>query len=405
MPTVLEGKRVVLGVTGSVACYKAADLASKLVQGGASVDVVLTASAARFVSPLTFAALTHRPVVTNLFDPTGELGMDHVALATRADAVIVAPATANTLAKLANGLADDALTATVLATSAPVLVAPAGDARMFQAAVTIENLGRLRSRGIVIVGPAEGRLASGMVGSGRLVEPDALVGHLRALLGKDGDYAGRKVVVSAGGTQEPIDPVRILTNRSSGRMGYAIAEAARDRGADVVLVSAPTALPDPAGVRLVRVNTVAEMRDAVTPESQDADLLVMAAAVSDFRIAERSDHKIKKSGSETFSLTFAKNEDWLPRVNGPRLVKVAFAAETEDLIENARTKLASKGAKLVVANDVTIAGAGFGTATNQVAIINERGEVESLPLMDKYDVAQKILDRALPLLVAPRTGE
>jgi phosphopantothenoylcysteine decarboxylase/phosphopantothenate--cysteine ligase len=257
------------------------------------------------------------------------------------------------------------------------------------------NVETLRQRGAVIAGPGEGRLASGLTGKGRMEEPANIVGLVRQAIGRGGDYAGRKVVVSAGGTQEPIDPVRFISNRSSGKMGYAIAEAARDRGADVTLVTAPTALPAPAGVKTVRVRTVAEMRDAVLPASEPADLLVMAAAVSDFRAATAAAEKIKKEDGAEVSLKLAKNEDWMPLAKGPKLVKVAFAAETGDAVNKAKRKVASKGAVFTVANDVSEAGSGFGTDTNRVAFVDAAGNVEQLPLLDKLAVAHAILDRAL----------
>jgi phosphopantothenoylcysteine decarboxylase/phosphopantothenate--cysteine ligase len=400
MPTVLNGKHVVLGVCGSIAAYKAVDLASKLVQLGAKVDVVMTDSATRFVGPISFQGITHRPVVTDLFSPTSELSMDHVALARRADVVLIAPATANVLAKLAYGISDDALTATVLATKAPVVIAPAGDANMFANAATAANLETLRSRGITVVGPATGRLASGMTGAGRLEDPSNIIGHLRALLGGEGDFAGTKVVVSAGGTREPLDPVRFIGNRSTGKMGYAVAEAARDRGARVTLVSAAAGLAAPIAVRVVETATALEMHDAVLKESADADLLVMAAAVADFRPESPASDKIKKGAREKLLLSMVRNPDIVATATGRRLVKIAFAVETSNLLENARAKLDSKGVSLVVANDVTKPGVGFGHDTNQVTIVSGDGKAEELPMMDKFEVAQIVLDRALPLLKA-----
>ena len=263
MAGVLEGKTVVLGVTGSIACYKALDLASKLTQAGAQVDALMSYGATQFVTPLAFRSITHRPVVTDTFDPASELSVEHVALAQRADIVVVAPATANFIAKAAAGLADDPLTTTILATAAPVLIAPAMDGHMYDNPATQENLSRLQSRGVVVLGPASGRLASGIEGIGRLVETPELMGNIRTILGRNGDLASYRIVVTAGGTQEPIDPVRVVTNRSSGKMGYALAEAARDRGAQVTLITAPTDLEDPSGVEMVRVGTALEMRDAV----------------------------------------------------------------------------------------------------------------------------------------------
>ncbi|MDP6666640.1 MAG: bifunctional phosphopantothenoylcysteine decarboxylase/phosphopantothenate--cysteine ligase CoaBC [Dehalococcoidia bacterium] len=393
----LAGKTVVLGVTGSIAAYKAADLTSKLVQAGASIDVIMTSAATEFVGAATFEALTHRPVTTGLWEAHSELSIDHVALALRADCVVVAPATANTLAKLALGLADDPLSATVLATEAPVIVAPAMDADMFASASTQRNVETLIGDGVVIAGPASGRLASGLVGKGRLVDTTVLVGLVRQAIGRHGDYAGRRVIVSAGGTRQPIDPVRFISNRSTGKMGYAIAEAARDRGADVLLVTA-AGLPDPAGIEVVKASTVDEMRDAVLPSSSDADLLVMAAAIADFTPATVADQKIKKQATGGMTLELARVEDFMPLAHGRRLVKVAFAAETSDVEANARTKAAPKGAAFVVANNVSEPGSGFGTDTNRVTFVDAAGTSEALPLMSKLDVGHAILTRALPLL-------
>jgi len=389
----LEGKRVVLGVTGSIAAYKAADLASKLVQAGADVDVVMSSAATQFVGVSTFEALTHRPVTTGLWEAHSELSIDHVALALRADCVVIAPATANTLAKLALGIADDPLTATILATEAPVIVAPAMDADMYASPSTQRNVKTLTDDGVVLAGPASGRLASGLVGHGRLVETETIVGLVRQAIGKNGDYAGRKVIVSAGGTRQPIDPVRFISNRSTGKMGYAIAEAARDRGAQVTLVTASD-ISIPAGIRGIQVETVEQMRDAIVPESHDSDLLVMAAAISDFTPANVSSSKIKKSDGEIPQIKLEKVEDFMPMATGARLVKVAFAAETDDVIQNATAKAAPKGAAFVVANDVSEPGSGFGTNTNRVTFVNNDGSVVAQPLMSKLDVAHAILDHA-----------
>ena len=398
MPRPFQGRNIVLGVTGSIACYKAVDLASKLSQTGAHVDVIMTESATKFVSPITFRSITHRPVVTDMFDPVSELGIHHVAVAERADVVVVAPATADFIAKAANGMADDALGTTILATTAPVLIAPAMDGHMYENAATQANLESLRGRGVSIAGPASGHLASGLSGKGRLLETPELLGHIALVLGRNGDLAGRKVVVSAGGTQEAIDPVRIITNRSSGKMGYAIAEAARDRGAQVTLVTAPTALDDPTGAEVVHAASVAEMREAVLGACVGADILVMAAALSDYRPAQTASQKIKKEpDSEGMSLHLLKNEDFFVEV--PKgVLRVGFAAETESLVSNAEVKLRDKGLDLIAANDVTEEGSGFEVETNKVTLIDRSGEVEELPLMDKYDVGHRILDRAIELM-------
>ncbi len=398
MPRPFQGKNIVLGVTGSIACYKAVDLASKLSQAGAHVDVIMTESATKFVSPITFRSITHRPVVTDMFDPASELGIHHVAVAERAEIVVVAPATADFIAKAANGLAEDALGTTILATTAPILLAPAMDGHMYENAATQENLERLRSRGVSIAGPASGHLASGLSGKGRLLETPELLGHIALVLGRNGDLAGRKVVVSAGGTQEAIDPVRIITNRSSGKMGYAIAEAARDRGAQVTLVTAPTALDDPTGAEVLHAASVADMREAVLGACAGADVLVMAAAVSDYRPAQTASQKIKKGAdSEGMVLHLLKNDDFLVEV--PKgVLRVGFAAETESLVSNARAKLRDKGLDLIAANDVTEEGSGFEVETNKVTLIDRNGRTEELPLMDKYDVGHRILDRAIELM-------
>jgi len=394
----LAGKRIVLGVCGSIASYKAADVASKLTQAGALVDVILTASAQRFVSPLTFRALTQRPVYTDMFDPQSAIAEEHVTLARAADALLIAPASATTIARLALGLADDMLALTALATTAPIVVAPAMDNQMWEHAATRANVATLRGRGAVICGPDSGRLASGQQGAGRLVETPVLLGALAQAMGARGDLHGRKVVVSAGGTQEPIDPVRYVGNRSSGKMGFAIAEAARDRGADVVLVAGPVALPAPFGVRRVDVGTTAEMGEAVRRECADCDCVIMAAAPADFRPSEPAAHKIKRT-AEGLTVTLVPNADILAGLSGS-FIKVGFAAETQDMRENARSKVAKKGLDLIVANDVSAPGAGFGTETNLVTLIDASGNCEELPLLSKYEVGQRILDRVLQLLAA-----
>jgi phosphopantothenoylcysteine decarboxylase/phosphopantothenate--cysteine ligase len=398
MPGPLEGKHVVLGVTGSIACYKAIDLASKLTQAGALVDTVMSYGATQFVTPLAFRSITHRAVITDTYDANSQFSIEHVALAHQADVVVIAPATAHCIAKLAQGLADDPLTTTIIATAAPVMVAPAMDANMFDNPATQENVATLKRRGVVIAGPAPGRLASGLMGMGRLLETPDLLGYIAYTLGKDADLKGRKIVVSAGGTMEPIDPVRVITNHSSGKMGYAIAEAARDRGADVVLVAASTALPDPALVNVVRVQTAQHMCDEVLRQVLKADALIMAAAVADYRPATEADQKIKKSADE-LTIELAKTTDILEAARG-NFVKVGFAAETQDLIRNARDKVTRKDLDLIVANDLTDPEAGFGVDTNKVTFIDGDLKVEELPVMTKYEVSQRILDRVVELFPA-----
>ncbi len=398
MAASLTDKHIVLGVTGSIACYKAVDLASKLVQAGALVDVVMSYGATRLVTPLAFGAITHREVVTDGFAPHTEFGNQHVALAQRADIVVIAPATVHCIAKLAAGLADDPLTTTVLAATCPLLVAPAMDGNMYNHPATQENLAKLRGRGVVIAGPALGRFSSGLVGMGRLLEPLDLMGHIAATLGRDGDLAGRTVVVSAGGTMEAIDPVRVITNHSSGRMGYALAEAARDRGAKVVLVAAPTGLPDPTLVEVVHVRSAQEMCDAVLGHLGGADALIMAAAVADYRPATEAAQKIKKS-SDDLTISLAKTVDILEAAKGS-FVKVGFAAESQNLVENAKVKVKKKGLDLIVANDITDPQSGFGVDTNKVSLIGSDLRVEELPLLTKYEVSNRILDRVIPLFRA-----
>ena len=393
MPSPIQNKRIVLGVTGSIACYKAADLASKLVQSGALVDTVLTEAAREFISELTFKSLTHREVHTSLYSPNSNLSINHVALAESADLIIVAPATANTIAKIANGISDDVLTTTILATTAPIIIAPAMDANMFDNPATEANVTTLIGRGFFIAGPAEGRLASGLMGKGRMIEPFDIMGAASMLLGKDGDLSGKKIVVSAGGTEEAIDPVRNITNRSSGKMGYAIAEAARDRGAMVSLVAGPNHLAKPIGISVTNIQSAEDMKKAIEDECLEADALIMAAAVADWRPLEKLDSKAKKDKSDHWSLELIKNPDIVAGINSSKLIKVGFAAESENLVENSKTKIESKNLDFIVANDITAADSGFSVDTNRVTIIHPDGTTEVLPLMSKYDVGHSILDR------------
>ncbi len=399
----LRGRHVVLGVTGSIACYKAIEVTSRLVQAGAIVDVVLTKAATEFVTPLAFKAITGRTPYTDMFDPNGPDGEAHVELARRAEVMLIAPATAATLSRLATGLAEDFVTLTAIATVAPLLIAPAMDALMWEHPAVQANVNTLVERGAQIIGPASGRLASGRVGAGRLVEPERIVDEVRARLGREhGDLAGRVVVVTAGGTREAIDPVRYISNHSSGKMGYAIAEAARDRGADVVIVST-VGLAAPVGVRVVSVSSAVQMQAAVHAECAQADVLVMAAAVADFRPANAADQKMKKSeGTAGATIDLVENPDIIGTTpaTSPRgpLLKIAFAAETQNLIENAAAKMKSKGARFIVANDVTATDAGFGSDDNRVTILDDDGGRADLPLMTKYAVGHAILDRVRPLL-------
>lgn len=396
----LNGETVVLGVSGSIAAYKAAELTSRLVQLGAAVDVAMTPAAAQFVAPLTFQSLSHRPVLTNLFDPSSEIGIDHVALAQRADVFVVAPATANIVAALAQGLAGDPVTTIALSTDAPMIVCPAMEHNMYNHPATQENLDTLRERGVTIVEPGSGRLASGLTGKGRLAELDVIIGTIRRVLGRSGDLAGRRIVVTAGGTREAVDPVRFITNRSSGKMGHAVAEAARDRGADVTLITTARVPADTAvGVQVRSVTSAEEMQAEVLEAVKGADALIMAAAVADYRPETVAEQKVKKRDhqSSAWQLRLVRNPDILASVDGPA-VKVGFAAETEDLLANAREKLEAKNLALIVANDVTAPDSGFDTDTNRVAILHATGQVEELPTMPKIDVAHELLDRVKRLL-------
>jgi phosphopantothenoylcysteine decarboxylase/phosphopantothenate--cysteine ligase len=398
-------KHIVLGVTGSIAAYKAADLASKLTQQGALVDVVLTSSAEKFVTPLTFQSVTGRRAYTDADLWGGEAHVLHVGMGHSADLLVIAPCTANTFAKLAHGIADNLLAVTALAAACPVLVAPAMDGGMYSHPATQDNVRILKERGVLFVGPAEGHLASGLSGVGRMVEPAEVLGYIRLALGRNGPLAGRKVVVTAGGTQEPVDPVRVLTNRSSGKQGFALAQAALDLGADVVLIVTPTTsgLAEPVGARVVRVTTAKEMLADVLAESADADLLLMAAAVADFAVTQAAPDKLKKrDGIPQIQLELAP--DVLAEVAGlkgkkgrPR-VTVGFAAESRDLLENANAKLSSKKLDIIAANDISASDAGFGADTNRVTLLFADGRREELPLSSKSEIADIIVARAASLL-------
>jgi phosphopantothenoylcysteine decarboxylase/phosphopantothenate--cysteine ligase len=408
----LDGKRVLLGVTGGIATYKVCTLASHLTQAGAQVDVVMTEAATRFVTPLTFEALTGRPAYTSMWG-TAERGLPthitHVGLAEAADLVVVAPATANTLAKLAHGIADNLLTSLALAARSPLLLAPSMDVRMWDHDATQENVASLRSRGAHVAGPARGRMASGLEGEGRLVEPDEILGHVRLVLGRAGPLSGRRVVVSAGPTREPVDPVRFLSNPSSGRQGFALAQAALDRGAQVTLVAGPTHLSTPTGAHRVDVRTAEHMAEAVLEAIVGADALLMAAAVADYRPVDVAEGKIKKR-EDDLTLRLVRTPDVLSTVGERRAdrheprVMIGFAAETEHLLENARAKLRAKNLDLIVANDVSAPNAGFGTLTNQVVLLDAKGGMEELPLMSKAAVAEAVLTRVADLLRSPADG-
>jgi len=398
----LSNKAIVLGITGSIAAYKAAEIASQLTQAGAKVNVILTEEAVQFISPVTFRAITGRPVVTEMFDLASEFSIEHVSLAKAADIVVIAPATANIIAKLAAGIADDMLCCTVLATKAPVVIAPAMETNMYNNPVTQDNLHKLKVRNFVIIGPTTGWLASGKKGLGRLADINDIIGGIRQVLERSGDLAAKHIVVTAGGTQEPIDPVRYISNRSSGKMGYALAEAARDRGAKVTLVTAPASLPEPVGVNVVKVSTAKEMNRAVEKATRQADALVMAAAVADYRPTKAAKDKIKK-GEAGLTLKLECTPDILGSVKG-NFIKVGFAAESSNLVENAKQKLKKKGLDVIVANDITASDSGFGADTNRVTIIDRTGKIDNLPLLTKREVAERVLDRLVEFLPKPKSG-
>lgn len=401
--SILSDKRITLGVTGSIAAYKAADLASKLAQAGAQVDVILTGAAEKFVTPLTFQSVTGRRAYTDKDLWGNEAHVLHVGLGHAADLLVIAPCTANTIAKLAHGQADTLLTVTALAMRSPLLIASAMDGGMYDHPATQENIETLKNRGVTFIGPAEGHLASGLSGVGRMLETAEILGHIRLLLGRDGPLAGKKIVVTAGGTQEPLDPVRVITNRSSGKQGYALAQAALDMGAQVALITTPTALTPPVGARLVDVETAKQMLDAVVAEIPASDALIMASAVADFRPKNAATDKIKKEGGIP-QIELEATEDILKIVARQRLetkcprAMVGFAAESRDLLENATHKLKSKGLDFIAANDISATDAGFAVETNRVTLLFADGRQEVLPLMSKTEVAEAILGWVAKLL-------
>ncbi|MHB8192073.1 MAG: bifunctional phosphopantothenoylcysteine decarboxylase/phosphopantothenate--cysteine ligase CoaBC [Bellilinea sp.] len=399
MANPLAGKKVLLGVTGSIAAYKAAEIASQLTQIGAIVDVVLTESAVKFISPLTFQSLTGRKAYVDADLWGGEGHVTHVGLGRAADLLLIAPVSANTLARLAYGFGDNLLALTALASHCPMLLAPAMDVGMFEHPATQASVKILEQRGVHFIGPAEGYLASGLVGRGRMVEPLEVIGAARWLLSRKGPLAGKKVVVTAGGTQEPIDPVRLITNRSSGKQGYAIAQAAQDAGADVTLIST-TNLTAPINTNLIHVQTVADMHAAVMKESTGSDLLIMAAAPADFRPAHKAADKIKKENGPpaiemvpTIDILLAVAEE-RGKSGWPKKV-IGFAAESRDLLDNASAKLKRKNLDMIVANDISQPDSGFEVDMNRVTFIFSDGTADPQPKMSKHEVADAIIDRAV----------
>lgn len=411
--SLLTGKRIVLAATGSIAVYKAVDLASKLTQAGAMVDVVMTNAAQRFVAPITFQAVTGRPVYTDMWQADSSGGLPthiaHVGLGEGADLIAVVPATAHTLARLVQGMADDLLTVTALAARCPVLLAPAMDGGMYEHPATQDNVQTLVARGAYLVQPDAGRFASGLHGRGRLPDTQTLIGHIRCVLAQEGPLAGKRVVVTAGPCKEPLDPVRFLSNHSSGKQGHALAQAALDLGATVTLISS-AALPTPVGAHRVHYETAEKLLQAVQREIVEpmpCDMLVMAAAVADFRPATRAEQKIKKQADDSpLTLVLARNPDILVAVKAQRAASsalkkmrvVGFAAESENLLDNARSKLERKGLDMIVANDITAQDAGFAADTNRVVILSRDGQQEMMELESKARVSERIMLRVLDLL-------
>lgn len=396
----LENKTIVLGVTGGIAAYKALDLTSRLVKSGACVKVIMTKSAAEFIKPLSFQSLSKNPVTQNMFDEPKSWEIQHISLAKEADVFAVVPATANFIGKMANGIADDMLTTTVMATKAPVLIAPAMNTNMFENPIVRSNIGKLREYGASFVMPESGRLACGDTGKGKLANVEAIFEEIAYLaLKPDADLTGKKVVVSAGATCEALDPVRFLTNHSTGKMGFALARAARLRGADVTLVAGSNSCAPVAGVNTVNVTSAVDMYEAVTSTAADADIIIMSAAVADYRPAKASASKIKKQGND-MNIKLKRNPDILLELGqkyGKNKTIIGFAMETDDLIKNAKEKRSKKNVDFIVANNLKTDGAGFGTDTNIVTIIDRDGNMTEYPIMDKFSLANVILDRAVKL--------
>lgn len=394
----LQGKKIVLGVTGGIAVYKAVDLVSRLRKAGCEVRVVMTEHAQQFVTPLTFKEISGNAVATSMWNANQEFNVEHIALANWADAFLVAPATANILAKMACGIADDLLSTTLLAAQAPIVVCPAMNTGMYQNPATQENIAKLQERGVTVMPPAVGHLACGTSGPGRLPEPQQIVEFMSAFFaGREGDLRGLRVLVTAAGTREPIDPVRYVGNRSSGKMGYAVAQMAAERGADVLLISGPSALATPPNVRVVNVETTNEMLEACLAAYGDVDIVIKAAAVADYRPRDVADQKIKKKTDDALTVVMDKNPDILKTLGAKKeqQVLVGFAAETQNLLANAREKVVKKNLDMIVANDVTAAGAGFNSDTNIVKFLFANGDVRELEQMPKVDVANRILDEAI----------
>lgn len=389
----LKGKKIVLGITGGIAAYKSAELTRELIKRGAEVKVIMTANATKFITPLTLQTLSGNTVYTDMFSLIEEYEIGHISLAEEADILVIVPATANIIGKIASGLADDLLSTTVMATKAPVLICPAMNSNMYTNDIVKENMSKLASNNYFFIESAYGELACGAEGYGRLPPLDEIIEEIESIL-TESDLTGEKILITAGPTQEPFDPVRYITNYSSGKMGYALATAARRRGAEVILISGPSSLPEPFGVKFFKVSSAIEMRDTVMDNMGDSTVIIKAAAVADFRPATISDDKIKKE-SGLLNLHLKRNPDIISEVaekKGDRIL-IGFAVETENLIENARNKMLKKNMDLIVANDVTRDGAGFQSDTNIVKILDREGQVEELPILEKIEVADRILDR------------
>ena len=395
----LQGKKIVIGVCGGIAAYKMAEVVSRLKKARAEVHVIMTRNAAEFITPLTLGTLSQNPVATEMFWQNGDPHIQHIELAQQSDVLLIAPATANMVGKIANGIADDLLSTTIMAATVPIMIVPSMNVHMYENPVMQENLTKLRNLGYRIIEPASGVQACGDIGKGRLPEPEKIIKELVNFFEQKRDLAGRTIMVTAGATREPLDPVRFLTNRSTGKMGYAMAEAARDRGARVILISAPTNLTPPVEVELVAVNTAQEMYAATLEHYAECDAVVKTAAVADYRPQARAEQKIKKDDGPLV-LNLERNPDILYELGQrkERQVLIGFAAETENLEQYAEAKIRKKNLDLIVANDVTQEGAGFGTDTNVVTLLFANGKTVSLPQMTKREVAAQILDKLVELL-------
>ncbi|MFX3633332.1 MAG: bifunctional phosphopantothenoylcysteine decarboxylase/phosphopantothenate--cysteine ligase CoaBC [Candidatus Pristimantibacillus sp.] len=401
----LKGKSIILGITGGIAAYKGAALCSKLVQAGAEVHVIMTESATKFITPLTLQTLSRHPVHIDTFDERDPAVVSHIDLADHADLIVIAPATANALGKMANGLADDMLSTTLLAATCPILVAPAMNVHMYEHPAVVNNLELLASRGVLFVEPGTGQLACGYVAKGRLAEPEDIVLAVQALFHTQGKLTGKRVLVTAGGTVERLDPVRYLTNDSSGKMGFAIAEAAKLMGAEVTVVAGKTTIEPPAGVTVVRIESAQQMLEAVTARFEQADIVVKAAAVADYRPATTYGQKLKKDG-ESLTLVLERTTDILKTLGEKKThqLLIGFAAETENVEHYAMDKLSRKNCDLIVANDVTADGAGFNGDTNIVQLFGREGLIESMPILSKREVAVRLLEIAVERMQPANDG-